>query len=823
MKKLAVTLILIFSQNLFAIDCVKRLVKDPKYDLSSEIDGYTKGFTRDGFVYEMSIRCGNCSKSQSDPKKISQCLMEKIPDDEKQYKDLIKDVVRVGLTKDQSRVDLTPQELDSKVAEFFSQCPDLTFNNMKGIKASTIQTDLQIYGSTKNDCIRNVLCTQENVGDVDKCLQNSFQQSQFSDAKVANLWQTKIIDDVVNNRHLETKTKPKIKAKAIGKSEIAPISQDEIIASTKSAAQRKDQLEAAQDDATKRQMGCPKDVEYKLKDGESICIKPTETRPAQLITHMDQLEGVVNEYLYKDISAFVAKRIWESYSMALLMDPKIQDLPCEKGEAKALSIVSDHIGADAFIQGRENPAVARAKINKCFKQDLNLGNRVEDLAKTAYNMSCKSKERKLTGPCAKDSEDKGKSKSDHIKKFARRAKMLGRLKKKLETLRAGNLLHDGKKVTCGKTKCEDYIDNLKECLEDGVFDLWHALNRGEIIAPQRLAGCPNPNNIPKDEQLAFSIFTNFNETRNMILTKNPELAAKLAYGENGEVIEVWESIDPDKKYTERKIEYKLDDALRKSRQQKLDLVLDKICGDPKDFAQSLLLSNPSMINEFMKQSSNPNVGKLLCVGLSNAEKDKRTEQSIKAAVNVGIIILGAALALPTGGASMVYGLTATATAGAVGLTINDLKSAVKRMEQEKGMFHGCLSEYDRLSEVQDELDDAVLWAAIDFGLAPTAFLGLSSLAKAKELKRIAQSSKAASSTSKRLIRKLDGVIKRLEKTPGKQRLAIARDYDLKDFPGLISRRGRLTKDGRKTVEQIQELERMGFSKSNIDKILRSCN
>lgn len=773
--------------------------------------------------------CKSCSEQSSVPTEITKCMVEKLPEQKKQYeKAIAQQVITHGIFISQDNNDYSQQEVEQKVQQFYELCPSLKFDNMM---ASTHEAYSSWYDDLEN-CIENVICSNENVEDKQKCIEQADYQSQFAAIPAMAMYQTKLSDEDANGKvsteEISFEEESVITPKKTSKSkdiEIAPISEDLIIASTSDSETKKVELGSMFTQANFREMGCPDNVEFKLEAGKAICISPSENRPQTLITHMDQLKRILNENLYRDIAGYVAKRVWESYSMALLMDPKINKLDCSKGEQDALRKITDTIGFDTYMESLTNPAKGREKLNHCFNE-LGLGNRVTDLAKTASNMTCGKKKTTPSGPCAKDSDDKGKAKSNQIKKFASRAKMLGHLKRKLETLRAGKLIHQGKVISCGAESCEMFLDRIKECKKSGKIDQIISCNvkyDPQICIPQHFVGCPNPDLLPENQKLAYSIFSNFEETRNLILSKNPELSVIERNVETGKDQEVWEFFDPDKMYTQSKVENKFDYALRKSRQKKLNLIMKDICSDPKEFAQDMLLTNPNLINDFMRESKNKDVGQLLCIGISDAQANSRKDQLKRGVANLGLMALGMALALPTGGASMVYGLTAAGAAGAVGLAAYDLNNALNRLSREKGMFHGCLSEFDRISKAEDELDDATFWAAIDLAIAPTAFLGMSSLAKAKELQRLTAKAKIPAKSLARVSEKLKSALKKLKEIPSSQRVITAKDYGLDDFPGMFSKSGKLTKEGRKTVEQIQELERFGFSKQGIERVLRSCN
>jgi hypothetical protein len=834
MQKVLFTLLfLLFAPSAFAgaVSCLHSISPDHTIHFPDGPNWNARG---------VMIAGKNCVKCKEDnPKvnrKLTKCMMKRLEEGNK-IKDWYEANVKDSIIKNLSYTNFglpTPSadQLEKDAKALYKACPILKWGKMKKMKG----IDFEKFNGAVNKCAASHLCDSKATAQEKAYCKHRLRNDLFPELGVPAyaLFQTKLADeavqgitevDFVDDNEDEIKVKaPKRKKKAPYKSEPGKakgISRSDFLRKSNQGQSTMGQLEEAEKDALKRQMGCPDNAELSMGPGSQYCVRwRKDGVPDQVVTLMDDMKGIVNKLMYKDLTAFAVKQVWQSYSLTLLMDPDVANLQCSEGKDKALDKVKGLMGYDAYMESLTNPREGVQKIQQCFsKQGLGLGTRVDDLAQTAYNRACGEDTVRKGARCEGQSDDKGYSKKKQIEHFKRRVEDLHLLKKRMSELKKGKFKVQGKEVKCGSVSGvlggQQFGDNCGEFFKwmDKCSPKFHISH-----------GCRPPDILSEEQRVAYKLYKNLQETRNYILSKNPELAAPVkTLDENDQAVtkEAWETFDPKKKISKRMYEKKFDHALEQSRKKKLDLILNQACDDPSDFAKKLLTSNPKLINDYIKQSSSPDIGMLLCVGMSEAQADERSDKKWKMAAMTLTMALSAAAAIPSGGTSLALGLTVAAGAGAAGMTLHDIKQAYDRAAFETGMHHGCIGDYNKARQAQQALEDAMIRAAIDMGLSVTMFAGMSAVKKIAELKRMGKIAKGIEGVDPQWLSQANKAGRHLKKFKKQNQKLIAGEYGLDDLPGLM-KRGKLTKKGRKTADAIAEMEAMGIPRSTINQSLRSC-
>ncbi|MCC7442307.1 MAG: hypothetical protein IT285_11775, partial [Bdellovibrionales bacterium] len=172
--------------------------------------------------------------------------------------------------------------------------------------------------------------------------------------------------------------------------------------------------------------------------------------------------------------------------------------------------------------------------------------------------------------------------------------------------------------------------------------------------------------------------------------------------------------------------------------------------------------------------------------------------------------------------SLALALGAASAAGAVGLTVHDLNSAYARLRLENGLLHGCIGDYNRAREAEEHLEDAMIRAAIDLGLGVGLFAGMTAVQKIAELRRLSRMMRGLDDVAPTWMASTEAAAVASRRLARAERAAIAEEYGLSEIPGLTRANGRLTRDGRRATELIDELEQLGISRSRLREALRSC-
>ena len=765
----------------------------------------------------------------------SECMLNKANENKSKYEDNLKNKLIKNAVYLSQGVEPTEQQLQQDFESFNAECPGMKWSKMlnwskRGVDLTddNSRKNLGRWLSTSSRCLKNLCSKNPEIKNESECLKavdlnylpiskhainvyvtqsavdalTGIDRISFEDDEVGLITLPKFSDEKKKKKWTPGYPPKKDRIKGIKKSDLGVYLDKSSI--------RPGEIEDTINQANRQQMGCPSNAKFSLPG--PTCIRWRKDGVAdKVVKQMEELvEGFVDKLLYKDIASFAAKQVWQSYSMALLMDPSVLQLSCDGGEASVEDRVRSKIGIDAYLQTSTTPKESHQILNKCFTEDLGLGDRVSDLSKTAAKMRCGDLNEAQGGSCSKDSpQNIYKAKEASKQNFKRRVKDLHLLKGRMEKLKNGELRVGIKKekLTCnGFSSCDELFKKTEECVK----------------SPS--AGCIPPDYLRDDLRMAWQLYNNFNDTANHILSKTPELAVEITdWDEKKDKAvkrESWKTFDPNK-LKDRTFNEKYEKAVEQSRKKKLGLVLDEICSDPKDFAKKMLQSNPGLISDYMKQSSSPDIGKLLCVGLSEVQAEKRSDAVWKGAALTATIALGAAAALPTGGASLAFALGAASSVGMTAITLNDISNAYQRMRLESGLLHGCVGDYQKAQKANEDLEDAMIRAAIDLGIGVTFFAGMGAIQKITELRRLGKVAKGIEGVDPQWLRAANRANNGFKKVSKIEKKLLASEYDLRSVEGLMRGR-RLTRKGKKAVQAIHDLEKMGIPKSVIEKALRGC-
>ncbi len=598
---------------------------------------------------------------------------------------------------------------------------------------------------------------------------------------------------------------------------IRGVSTDQFDALSAQGQAREEEAAEALRDAIATQSGCPpQGGEMVIPEGESRCIRwNLDGVEPTLVTLSSQVHEIVANFLYKDIARFAVQRVWESYSVAMLMDPNLDSISCSSRSA-FVERVAQNINFDTFMEAPSGAEYGdgMARLTQCFGESgLNVGTqRISDLAETAYNFKCQnSRDVRSDAICSQTTQhsDDGTVREQQIDNFRDRIRMMHFIQERRRNLRDGTMRIQGQVVTCGTETCATFLDQAESCERSG------------FVGTACLAY--NPQYMNEERKRAWTAWTNLRQTENRILTENPELSSEVTYvdSNNRRVTEpVWQALRDDNPVRMNTGNY-FDIAVAQSRRKKLDFVLNEPCSDPEDFALKMLLNNPQLIDEYIRQHPSPDIGALVCVGMGEASHSKWVGDALKAGATLTVLALGAAAAIPSGGSSVALTLAALSTAGAVGLTAHDLASAYQRMSLERGMLHGCIGDFGRAQRAHDQLESAMLWAAIDLGVGVGVFAAMGAVERIATLRRLAGAAEALEGVEPRWLTRINSAETRLNSFERAQRGYVASEFGLESLPGMM-RNGSLTTQGRETADAILRMERMGFSREAIAESIRTC-
>ncbi|MCC7442297.1 MAG: hypothetical protein IT285_11725, partial [Bdellovibrionales bacterium] len=444
------------------------------------------------------------------------------------------------------------------------------------------------------------------------------------------------------------------------------ISRANFLGQSELADARTGQVETAELAATRERMGCPSNAEYSLPDGSSICVRSgLDGIPDRVLRTMDDVSAAVSELVYRDLAAFAAERVWQSYTVALLMDENVTGGGCAS-QAAVLQSVRQHIGGDAYMGADRNPDEGLRALGSCFGPQsaggLGLGSRIQDLAATARNVRCRlpGDARATDGACDAESErmDGGEARRRQLEAFRRRVNDLALLRDRRAEFRRGAFRVGGRALRCGSygTNCGAFIDWMESCRGNGY---------------RLVSGCIPPDSLTEEMATAWQAWENLGETENYILSRYPELAVPtvVVEGSSERRVPAWEAthlrtVAPrdshgrcpvatlgggsERRSCDHLAEEYFDVSLRESRRQKLDLILNEACDDPAEFSKQMLLTNPELVNAFLDQADSPDMGTLLCAGLAEAQSDSRAEAWMRMGATGLTMAVGMASAIPTG-------------------------------------------------------------------------------------------------------------------------------------------------------------------------------
>ena len=192
-----------------------------------------------------------------------------------------------------------------------------------------------------------------------------------------------------------------------------------------------------------------------------------------------------------------------------------------------------------------------------------------------------------------------------IERFKKRLFQLKEVRAQLEKLKAGTLDIPGKNLKCSdrfKT-CKEFFEHQDYCEKTFTqedFDEGVAITRG-CISSKVMEG---------PLRQTFDFYRSLKDLENYILSKNPALGSR-QIDQNGKEVFYFQTI-PENSLGDTDWGAIYDKGHRKSRQDSAKFLLDTICDDPEDFAEMMLLKNPSLVNEYLQENSSPHLKKLMC-------------------------------------------------------------------------------------------------------------------------------------------------------------------------------------------------------------------
>ncbi len=583
---------------------------------------------------------------------------------------------------------------------------------------------------------------------------------------------------------------------------------------------------------------CDPNEKLELK-GEACLFTGYDSKFQEVVRSLDELRPVLDRVIYRDISRFIVQRIWDSYVLAFLSDPSLRDVCARAGgdPKRVKAYVEDLLKADLALNQPSQAKSGLANLKSCFagaSQDytreignLGVGDRVTDLIDSTSAVVCTGAflNRSAGGSC----HQADRAKNDAVfrdlsqaqeQNFLTLSQKLKQIRSQRESLREGRGVLEGKRLLCPGPWGDwaGFLERMREC------------------APSyRRAGCVPPDALNENLDRVWKASLRLQRIEDEIYRENPELRVEITVAlPEGKVqkMKAWESlealgaIDGAQECTYGKskrpctdvVRYQLDAATQASRRQKLQVITQQACQEPREFAQKILLDEPELVKAFLKKKRHRDMGKMVCMAMKEAQSERDFDRNVDLAMGVGSIALGIAAAIPTHGASLAtLGALAEGTSIGLGvsLTAKSLSNSYSRLREEEGLFQGCVGDLARLRLAEEELENAAFSAQLELGLGAGFFAGMTALQKVKTLRRLSDRYPAWSVD----LGKTEDLLLETSRT---QLRELDETFQLREL-GLLDSAGNLTSDGKKTIEQVRSLEAMGVSRSQIQEFMRSCS
>ena len=187
--------------------------------------------------------------------------------------------------------------------------------------------------------------------------------------------------------------------------------------------------------------------------------------------------------------------------------------------------------------------------------------------------------------------------------------------------------------------CGDWIEKQINCekryspkdLESGVASI---------------GGCVSIKNVQHEFKKTYMTYRSLKQMENKLYKDHPELLSTVKF--KGEEVDI-DSIDLEEGSDWQSIHLQ---AKNSSLKKNLDFINDKLCGDPSDFAQKLLVENSPIVDQYLRSKKNKNFKKMMCYSKARAIQKAGDDQVYKFAAMGVATTVGLLAAIPSGGTSL---------------------------------------------------------------------------------------------------------------------------------------------------------------------------